>query len=198
MNNQFRFFFVLLLIAVFANPAWAHDTSQPAQRLSTIGPAVDFSLTDQSGAVFRMADLKGKVVAINFIFTRCTHVCPMATGKMVGIQRELGESFARDVHFVSVSIDTLYDSPEVLSSYSQALGVNSSGWSFLLGTVEEVKSVAMNYGVFFMQQTDESVDHNLLTTLIDRSGNMRVQYMGEQFDPNEMLDDIRGLISESG
>ena len=198
MNNQFRCYLILLLAAVSGQPPWAHDASQPAQRLSTIGPAADFSLTDQSGSVFRMADLKGKVVAINFIFTRCTHVCPMATGKMVGIQRELGDSFASEVHFVSVSIDTLYDSPEVLARYSQALGVNPAGWSFLLGTPEEVKTVAMNYGVFFLQQADESVDHNLLTTLIDRSGNMRVQYMGEQFDSNEMLDDIRGLISESG
>ena len=190
--------FALLLSALIWHSPWAHDADQPAQRLSRIGPAADFTLTDQSGEVFKMSNLKGKVVAINFIFTRCTHVCPLSTGKMVAIQRKLGDAFSRDVHFVSVSIDTLYDSPDVLSRYSQSLGIDPSGWSFLLGASDEVKKVARNYGVYHAQQVDGTVSHNLLTTLIDQSGFMRVQYMGERFDPDEMLDDIRELISESG
>ena len=191
-------FLVLLLAALSWPSLWAHESAQPAQRLANIGEAADFSLTDQSGATFTMSDLKGKVVAINFIFTRCTHVCPMTTGKMVVIQRKLGDAFARDVHFVSVSIDTLYDSPQVLERYSQALGIGPSGWSFLLGSVDEVKKVAMNYGVFFAQKAAGDVSHNQLTTLVDRDGFMRVQYMGERFDPDEMLHDIRELVSEPG
>ena len=51
------------------------------------------------------------------------------------------------------------------------------------------------YGVFFARSASGSVGHNLLTTVIDRSGKMRVQYLGEQFDPDELLSDIRNLAS---
>ena len=166
MNKQrglWWFYTLTLLLSVLPGQApWAHEAGQPAQRLSKIGHAADFTLTDQSGAEFRMANLQGKVVAINFIFTRCTHTCPLATGKMVGIQRKLGDAFARDVHFASVSIDTLFDSPEVLSRYSQSLGINPSGWSFLLGSPDEIKNVATNYGVFYAQQADETCGRRMI------------------------------------
>ena len=84
---------------------WAHGTDGPAERLAMIGPATDFTLTAEDGTPFSTAELRGKVVALNFVFTRCTDVCPIATAKMVQMQRALGDTFGREVFFVSVSVD---------------------------------------------------------------------------------------------
>ena len=69
--------------------ALAHDAAHD-QRLPTIGPAPDFALTSQDGARVTLADFRGKVVAVTFIFTSCTDTCPLLTAKMAQVQDELG------------------------------------------------------------------------------------------------------------
>ncbi len=187
---------VSLIVGLAVPPASAHGPSRPAERLPAIGPAPDFSLTTQDGTAFSLAGLRGKVVALNFVFTRCADVCPIATHKMVEIQDQLGEVFGRDVFFVSVTVDPDNDTLEELALYAHALGCNPSGWAFLTGPPAAVRDVATSYGVFHDRSPGEEVRHNLLTSLIDREGRLRVQYMGERFDPSELLHDLRGLIAE--
>lgn len=189
-------FALISAMSLAATSAWAHGSNAPAERLAKIGQAPDFTLTDQDGAQFSSASLRGKVIALNFVFTQCTDVCPIATAKMVQIQHALGEKFGRDVFFVSVSVDPEHDTPEVLAGYAKALGCDPFGWAFLTGAPEAVRDVARSYGVFHGQSSGGEVEHNLLTSLVDREGIMRVQYMGERFDPNELLHDLRDLAAE--
>lgn len=185
-----------VVVPLMPPPVSAHGPDEPAERLAKIGPAPDFTLTAQDGTAFTMADLRGKVVALNFVFTRCVDVCPLATDKMVGIQQELGEQFGRDVFFVSVTVDPEHDTPEVLVHYAGAFGCDLSGWAFLTGSPIAIRDVARSYGVFHKGRSDGEVAHNLLTSLVDREGTLRVQYMGERFDPDELLHDLRDLMSE--
>ncbi len=187
---------VVFAAALLPAAVWAHGTDAAAERLAKIGPAPDFTLTAQDGAAFSSADLRGKVVALNFVFTRCVDVCPIATAKMVGIQRQLGEEFGRDVFFVSVTVDPEHDTVEVLARYARALGCDPAGWTFLTGSPAAVRDVARSYGVVHYQGQGGDVSHNLLTSLVDREGTLRVQYMGERFDPQELLHDIRDLLAE--
>jgi protein SCO1/2 len=189
----YAFFAALALVVTWVG---AHGADPPAERLATIGPATDFTLTAEDGAPFSTAELRGKVVALNFVFTRCADVCPIATAKMVQIQRALGETFGRDVFFVSVTIDPEHDTSEVLARYARALGYDPSGWAFLTGAPAVVRDVARSYGVLHDRRSGGEVDHNLLTSLVDREGMLRVQYMGERFDPRELLHDLRDLMAE--
>jgi protein SCO1/2 len=163
-----------------------------------MGPASEFTLTTQDDERLSLTDLHGKVVVVSFIFTRCADVCPLLTAKLVGIQKQLGSTFGSEVYFLSVSVDPEYDRPDVLKRYADALGCDPAGWSHLTGTSEEIRTMARNYGVFHEKQDGGEVDHNLLTSIIDRSGNLRVQYMGERFDPDEFLHDLRDLMDEDG
>ena len=186
----------LALAVLVPAAAVAHGDEGPAERLARIGTAPDFTLTAQGGAKFSTADLRGKVVAVNFVFTRCGEVCPLATDKMVGIQQELGDAFGRDVFFVSVTVDPEHDTSAVLAEYARAFGCDLSGWAFLTGATAAIREVARNYGVVYRQLADGDVEHILLTSLIDREGTLRVQYMGERFDPSELLHDLRDLMAE--
>ena len=104
------------------------------QPLPKIAPAPEFALTSQDGAPVTLADFRGKVVAVTFIFTMCTTTCPVLTPMMSFVQDQLGADFGAKIAFVSITVDPERDTTDVLKEYAQAFGANLAGWSFLTGT----------------------------------------------------------------
>jgi len=182
----------LLLVGL---PAHAHKPKDDA-RLSKIGPAPDIALTDQSGQPFTLAAQRGKVTIVTFIYASCTDTCPLLTAKMVGIQKKLGKDFGARVHFVSVTVDPERDTPQVLRKYGEAHSANFAGWSFVTGSPAEIQDVTRRYGIFVKKQEKGDVDHTFLTSIIDQTGTLRVQYLGMRFDPNEFVRDVRSVLRE--
>ena len=189
---------LISMLALLTSPTLvdAHEAGQEEQRLPTIGAAPDFALTSQDGAEVTLGALRGKVVAVTFIYTSCPDVCPMLTDKMARVQDELGADFGSKVAFLSISVDPEHDTPAVLKEYAEALGADLAGWSFLTGSPAAVREVAHRYGVAVAKAADGQVDHTLLTTLVDRQGVMRVQYLGYRFDEEEFRHDLQDLVSE--
>jgi len=186
-----------LLVALLSasSPASAHATKENA-RLPVVGPAPEFTLTTEAGSRLSLADLRGKVLAVTFIYATCTDTCPLLTAKMTELQRRLGRDFGARVRFVSITVDPEVDTPEVLRGYAKAHGANIEGWSFLTGTSAEIKDVIGRYGAYARKTARGSVDHLFLTSLIDRQGRLRVQYLGYRFRPDEMLADLQALLRE--
>src|SRR5467141_2759697 len=137
---------LLLALAVLVFPAAlpAHEAGGD-RRLPVIGPAPPFTLTSQDGAPVALADLRGKVVALAFIYTGCPDICPMLTQKMVDVQDALGAEFGAKVAFVSITLDPERDTPEVLNDYAQFWGAKPEGWTFLTGSPEAVRDVTRRY-----------------------------------------------------
>ena len=189
-----------LALALLAGSAaaLAHEAAHHVQeeRLPAIGPAPKFALTSQDGAEVTLDSLRGKVLAVTFIYTFCPDICPLLTDKMAEVQKELGADFGSKVAFVSITIDPERDTPAVLKEYAKAFGADVPGWRFLTGKPERVLEVAHRYGVAVAKQADGAVDHTLLTTLVDRQGTMRVQYLGYRFDEEEFRSDLQSLVHE--
>jgi len=99
----------------------------------------DTELLDQDGRKVRFySDLvKGKVVAINFIFTTCTTICPPLGATFARVQRELGERAGRDVHFISISVDPATDTPERLKAWGAKFKAGPA-WTFVTGAKPQV------------------------------------------------------------
>ena len=114
----------------------------------------------------------------------------MLTDKLARVQDELGPDFGSKIAFVSITTDPERDTPEVLKGYAEAFEANLAGWSFLTGEPAAVLEVAHRYGVAVAKAADGQVDHTMLTTLIDRQGTMRVQYLGYRFDEEEFRRDL--------
>ena len=188
-------FLLALALVVFPAVLTAHEAGSD-KRLPVIGTAPPFALTSQGGEPVALADFHGKVVAVSFIYTECPDICPMLTQKLVQVQDELGADFGAKVAFVSISLDPEHDTPEVLKDYAEFWGAKPEGWSFLTGSPEAVRDVTRHYGVFFARKEDGSVDHTQLTTLIDADGQMRVQYLGARFDPEEFRRDLLSLVDK--
>lgn len=176
-------------------PARAHPAKGEA-RLSRIGPAPDFALTAQDGRRLALADLRGTVVAVTFIYASCADTCPLLTAKLVGVQQRLEPALRARARFVAITVDPDRDTPAVLRSYAEGHGARPPGWAFLTGTREEIQEVARGYGVFLRRNPEGDVDHTFLTSLVDGDGVLRVQYLGVRFDPAEFLRDLRALLRE--
>jgi protein SCO1/2 len=186
---------VALIVGCGLVPA-VGQAAETGNGLPKIGPAPEFTLTTQDGKRLSLSDLRGKVLAINFIYATCADTCPMLTAKMARIQDRLGADFGPRAQFLSVTVDPERDTPAVLTSYAKLHHTNPAGWAFLTGTPEEIREVARRYGVFYKRTRRGDVEHTFLTSLVDQSGILRVQYMGVRFDPEEMLRDLQALLQE--
>ena len=187
---------LLVLTAVTLWPGGATRQLGQERPLPEIAPAPEFTLTSQDNAQVALADLRGKVVAVTFIYTFCVDTCPVLTPMMSFIQDQLGADFGAKIAFVSITVDPERDTPKVLKEYAQAFGANLAGWSFLTGPREAIRDVTRRYGVFASKSTDGNVDHTFLTSIVDRLGILRVQYIGARFDPNEFRRDLLSLLQE--
>jgi protein SCO1 len=167
------------------------------ESLPKIKPAPEFTLTKQDGKRLALKELRGKVVAITFIYASCADTCPLLTAKMAGIRDRLGSDFGPKVFFISITVDSERDTPDVLRRYAEAHKANPTGWAFLTGTPGEIRDVAKRYGIYYKKSPRGDVDHTFLTTLVDQRGILRVQYMGVRFNPDEMLRDLKSLVSEA-
>lgn len=159
-----------------------------------LGAATDFTLPDQAGGAFRLADHRGEVVIVNFMFTRCADICPVLQSKLAAIQEDLSASGIGGFHIVSVTVDPVHDDAVVLSDFAANIGADTDSWSFVTGEVDAVRAVASAYGVYMADANEGNVAHSLLTTVIDAEGVKRVQYLGERFDHRELQADITALI----
>jgi protein SCO1 len=99
----------------------------------------DVPISDQDGRKLNFySDLiKGKTVAINFIFTTCTTICPQLTMAMRRTQQQLGARVGRDVWLVSVSVDPATDVPERLHRFAAKFDVGP-GWTFVTGRKTDI------------------------------------------------------------
>jgi protein SCO1/2 len=174
----------------------APQSAATEQALPKIAPAPEFTLTSQDGAQVSLADLRGKVVAVTFIFTRCTATCPVLTPMMSFVQDRLGSDFGAKIAFVSITVDPERDTPDVLKEYALAFGADLAGWSFLTGTPVAIRDVVRSYGVFAEKNANGDVDHTFLTSIVDPRGILRVQYLGVRFDPEEFRRDLLSLLKD--
>lgn len=119
----------------------------------------DLTLLNQAGKTVDLTELLGgsQPVALNFIFTTCTTICPVMAATFSKLQGELGDDVG-DLRFVSISIDPEFDRPEVLATYADRFRAEES-WSFLTGTQEQITSVLQSFNAL----TGSKVNHRPLT-----------------------------------
>jgi protein SCO1 len=187
---------VVLASLIAAQPQHARHPAPQEQPLPEIAPAPEFALTSQDGAPVALADFRGKVVAVTFIYTSCTSTCNVLTPTMSFVQDMLGRDFGTRIVFVSITVDPERDTPDVLKQYAETFGADLKGWAFLTGAPAAIRDVTRRYGVFASKTASGDVDHTFLTSIVDSRGFLRVQYLGVRFDPEEFRRDLLSLLTE--
>src|SRR5277367_5442052 len=118
----------------------------------------DVNLVDQHGRRVRFySDLvKGKVVAINTIFTTCTTICPLMGANYSKLGKLLTDSDRARMNLISISIDPSVDTPARLDQWSKAFGPVASNWTLLTGTKSDVDSLLKALQVFTADKQDHA------------------------------------------
>jgi cytochrome oxidase Cu insertion factor (SCO1/SenC/PrrC family) len=117
----------------------------------------DLELVDQDGRKIHFyTDLvKDHTVAINFIFTTCTTICPPLGATFARVQRELGDKVGRDVRFISISVDPATDTPERLKAWGEKFHAGE-GWTFVTGDKPQVDELLRVLGASSARREDHS------------------------------------------
>lgn len=124
------------------------ETPAAAEKPATdklVIPNVD--VVDQDGRKLHFYDdlVKDRVVAINFIFTTCTTICPPLGATFARVQKDLGERSGRDVQMISISVDPVTDTPERLKAWGAKFHA-AQGWTFVTGPKPAIEELLRALG----------------------------------------------------
>jgi protein SCO1/2 len=167
------------------------------RKVLAIGETVpDFKLTDQARRSVTLSDLRGKVVAINFIYTSCPlpNFCLRIANNFGILQQRFKAQLGRDLVLLTVTFDPAHDTPEVLAQYASRWSADPTAWHFLTGPVGDVQRVCRLFGVDFFP--DEGLmNHSLHTAIIDRQGKMVANIEGNQFTVDQLSDLTKSVLN---
>ncbi|HEY2115870.1 MAG TPA: SCO family protein, partial [Candidatus Angelobacter sp.] len=109
----------------------------------------NIELITQDGKKVHFYDdlIKGKIVAIDLIYTTCGYACPLETARLAQVQKKLGDRVGQDIFFYSISIDPEHDTPQILKAYMKKFNVGP-GWTFLTGKKEDITFLSKKLGIY--------------------------------------------------
>ena len=161
-----------------------------AEKPLEVGARVpDFSLMDHTRQPVRFSSLAGKVVVVNFIYTRCAlpQFCLRVTNNFGVLQKRFAKELGKEVVLLTITFDPQRDTPEVLAAYAAQWKPDPKTWHFLTGPVADVRKVCALFGVEYFP--DEGLmNHSLRTAVIDRKGTLVASIEGNTYSPEQLGD----------
>lgn len=190
--------FAVVVLSVFFGIAlwnwqgnWQRPQSgeeNPLEGLKEFGVVPPFALTERDGRQVALADLKGKIWIVNFIYTNCPDTCPIQSAQMRQIQEDF--KFEKDLRLVSITVDPTRDTPEVLSKYAKRFSADPARWLFLTGKKETIHKFAQegfHLGAVELPhekrpESGATHTHSPRFVLVDRSAQIRGYYVSTDAD----------------
>jgi protein SCO1/2 len=133
----------LVIAALYSTPLAADNARWGVDYFPNV------TLTTHEGRTVRFYDdlIKGKIVALDLIYTTCKYACPLETARLAQVQRALGDRVGRDIFFYSITIDPEHDTPQVLKEYAEKYRVGP-GWLFLTGSARDIDLISKKLGLY--------------------------------------------------
>ena len=168
---------------------------QPARALA-VGDAVpDFTLIDQHARPLSLSAFKGKVVAVNFMYTTCQlpDFCVRLVNHFAVLQKRFSTRLGRDLILLTISFDPERDRPEVLDHYAAQWKPVPGTWHFLTGSTADVGRVLDLFGVSAFPN-EGLMDHSLRTVVIDRRGALAATLEGNRYSSDQLGDLVQAVL----
>jgi protein SCO1 len=194
---------VCLMVFASSRPAAAReDDPHAAHRRMAQAPitAADTRVTlpnvvlrDANGNMFKLQPetFRGKVVVVDFIFTRCTTICPALSTVMASVQRGLGERIGTEVLLVSISVDPANDTPQAMRAYAKRIGAGKH-WLWLTGNTGDIARVLDAFGL----SAGKPNDHPPLILVGDPARNRWQRWVGIP-TPATIADAAKAMVEQS-
>jgi protein SCO1/2 len=203
---------VLVLSVLVGSAFWKWQTKlqhqrdgeeRPLEGLQIFGAVPEFSFTETNGRRVTLADLKGKVGIVNFIYTNCPDTCPVQSAQMRQIQEDFQNE--KDLRLVSITVDPTRDTPEVLSEYAKRFGADPARWFFLTGKKEAIYKFAQDgfhLGAVELPhdkrpESGATHTHSPRFVIVDRDAQIRGYYVSTDSDAMKRLSrDLKILLGD--
>ena len=182
-----------LVLAPAAYASSAGDAEQASPEEKARNYFTNLEVIDQDGRKLKFYDdvLKDKVVAINFIFTNCQGACPLMTRNLTLVRDLLGPDAGDEIHFVSVSIDPVRDTPTAMKEFAQTHDADQDYWRFVTGNPKNLEYIVKKLG----QYNDDVEAHSTLLL----AANVRTAHWTKippNIPPNGIVERLRMLVEE--
>ena len=152
-----------------------------------------FSLTNQNGEHISLDTFRGHPFVLTFVFTRCPlpNFCPRMSNNFEELQAAIktGRGTLATTRLLSITLDPVFDTPEVLKSYAGYHHADPQTWSFATGDEKEVESFTRAFSVY-RQTEGGTISHGLATALIDKKGKIAKLWRGNAWKPDEVIEEI--------
>jgi protein SCO1/2 len=175
---------LLSVLLLFASSAHAFDEKLALKESqAAIGRQIgNYRFTDSSGKAVRLADLRGKPLVVNFVYTGCFQVCPATTQFLAGAvkqaERTLGPGTFR---VATIGFNLPVDDPASMRAFARKYGISSPNWLFLTPEPVALEALTRDLG-FRYEATPAGFDHLLQVSILDRDGRVYRQVYGDSFD----------------
>lgn len=171
----------------------------------------DLEAVERSGKTVKLSELKGKIIVMGYVFTRCPRGCAGVVAQMKLLQKTFGDD--PRFHLVSVSLDGDYDTPETLQAFADAQQVTGDNWWFITGPKEDLRGYMSNprqigfWPVQYVPEKDRLNDsdlyiHDMRLAIVDHLGQVRGRH--EVLHPQlsdvifeKLLEDLRKVFKEA-
>ena len=172
------------------SPVGGHASPPEVVRAMSIPPV---EVVDQDGNTidFYRDLVEGRVVAINFIFTTCTTICPPMGATFSKLQTLMSEREEEAVHLISVSVDPVTDTPERLKAWGATFHAGA-GWTLVTGEKQRIDTLLKALRVF----TPDKDDHSPIILLGDDKKGVWTRTYGLA-PPDKLASVIEGFMSGS-
>ncbi len=149
----------------------------------------DFALTDHLRRRVTLSQFRGKVVAVNFIYTSCAlpQFCYRVANHFGAVQKRFQSRTGQDVVLLTVTFDPVRDTPEALARYASQWKGNPDMWRFLTGPSDDVRRVCGLFGVEFFPE-EGLMNHSIHTAVIDRQGRLVANIEGNRYTAAQLGD----------
>ena len=163
----------------------------------SVGDGVpDFTLTGQDGKAVTLSRFRGKVVALNFVYTRCAlpNFCVRSSNNFGNLQTRFRNNLKRDLVLLTITFDPVHDSSEALEKYALKFAADPTAWHFLTGSETAIRHVCNLFGEDYFP--DEGLmDHSLHTAIIDRQGRLVANLEGNEFTAQQLGDLVKTVLT---
>jgi protein SCO1/2 len=132
----------------------------------------------QDEKTIELRNLAGKTQVVAMIYTNCQHVCPVIVSSMKSIQKSLPEDISRDTEFILVTFTPNMDTPRVMREYFEMHQLDPDNWTFLRGSPDQVRDLAMVLGIRYRILDNNEVNHANLISVLDDRGRLEFQGSG--------------------
>jgi protein SCO1/2 len=202
-----KLFWICFFLLTFSYPIYRSYNRELPPELPRLGKVPEFTLTNEFGKPFGSKDLKGRIYMASFMFTSCPTTCPGLIERMKVAQKRL-KGLGQKAALLSITVDPITDTPEVLNKFARKNKANPYVWHFLTGSREELRALLIDgYKVPMGEKepvegvvgnetvTLMDIAHTEKLVLVDEESNIRGYYSTDKLGMDKLMIDVGLLVN---